>query len=380
MVGVDLPLSTWKKIFASLGLSAEISSGDIERRLQKISYSELKFMRIRIKEKTVKNYKKDEPMAKKSKFLNDLDFLTKGANAREAGSSSASGSGSIQTLPLAKIQLDPEQPRKSMSENSLQELANSITRHGVLEPVLVRPDHDGWILICGERRVRAAGLAGLEQIPAVVREMEISEVRLVQLIENIQREDLPPLAIARAISDLLLTYDMTQDACARALGKSQTYVSRHIGLLQSDELTIRALESGVIRDPEAVTLLNRMNPEAKKEILDLALETNTPVSVRTVREVIERSESPVQREIGGGSRTYPVTGPETPLARSEDEPPYGREIPIEDARNVQTQNSESDPVIAVRLSLSMWKKLLARLGVKLTADPLEIQRQLEGLE
>ena len=319
-------------------------------------------------------------MAKKSKFLNDLDFLTKGTHREETGSSSTSGSGGIQTLPLAKIRLDPEQPRKSMSENSLQELANSITRHGVLEPVLVRPDHDGWILVCGERRVRAAGLAGLEQISAVVREMEISEVRLVQLIENIQREDLPPLAIARAISDLLLTYNMTQDACARALGKSQTYVSRHIGLLQSDELTMKALESGVIRDPEAVTLLNRMNQESKKEILDQALETNTPITVRTVREVLERSESPVQREIGGENRTYLVTKTETPSVHSEDEPPYGQEIPIEDTRNVQTRKPENDPVIAVRLSLSVWKKLLDRLGATPTADPSEIQRQLESLD
>ena len=319
-------------------------------------------------------------MAKKSKFLNDLDFLTKGTNAEKAGSSPTSGSGGIQTLPLDKIRLDPEQPRKSMSENSLQELANSITRHGVLEPVLVRPEGDGWILVCGERRVRAAGLAGMEEIPAVVREMDISEVRLVQLIENIQREDLPPLAIARAISDLLITYDMTQDACARALGKSQTYVSRHIGLLQSDELTMRALESGVIRDPEAVTLLNRMNQESKKEILDQALETNTPVTVRTVREVLERSESPVQREIGGGTRTYPVTKTEPPAVRSEDEPPYGREIPIENTRNVQSQRAENDPVIAVRLSLSIWKKLLDRLGANPTGDPSEIQRQLEMLD
>ena len=318
-------------------------------------------------------------MAKKSKFLNDLDFLTKGTNAGEAGISPASGG--IQTLPLAKIRLDPEQPRKSMSENSLQELANSITRHGVLEPVLVRPEKDAWILICGERRVRAAGLAGLDRIPAVVREMEISEVRLVQLIENIQREDLPPLAIARAISDLLKTFGMTQEACARALGKSQTYVSRHIGLLQSDELTMRALESGAIRDPEAVTLLNRMSQEKKKEILDRAIETNTPVSVRTVREELERSEAPVQREIEGGSRTYPTTGMETPKARSEDEPPYGREIPIEDAKHVPARKSgDADPVVAVRLSLSLWKKLLERLGLAPETDPEEIQHKLESLD
>lgn len=320
-------------------------------------------------------------MAKKSKFLNDLDFLTKGTNTGESGSPSASGPGGVQTLPLDKIRFDPDQPRKSMSENTLRELADSIARHGVLEPVLVRPDHDGWILVCGERRVRAAGLAGLEQIPAVVREMEISEVRLIQLIENIQREDLPPLAIARAISDLLLTYDMTQEACARALGKSQTYVSRHIGLLQSDELTMRALESGVIRDPEAVTLLNRMTPDSKKEVLDRALETNTPVSVRTVREELERSEAPVQKEIGGFPRTSPVTKKEVPAVRSEDEPPYGREIPIEETKNVPTRKfGDSDPVVAVRLSLSAWKKLLDRLGLDPGAGPEDIQERLESLD
>ncbi|MHB8369754.1 MAG: ParB/RepB/Spo0J family partition protein [Leptospirales bacterium] len=317
-------------------------------------------------------------MAKKSKFLNDLDFLTKGTNAGATGGTPASGS--VQTLPLDKIRVDPDQPRKSMSENTLQELADSIARHGVLEPVLVRPEGDGWILVCGERRVRAAGLAGLQQIPAVIRNLEISEVRLIQLIENIQREDLPPLAIARAISDLLKTFQMTQDACAKALGKSQTYVSRHLGLLQSDELTMRALESGAIRDPEAVALLNRMPPEAKKDILDRAIETKTPVSVRTVREELERSEAPVQREVEGGSRTYPVSESETPRVHSEDSPPYGREIPIEDTRNVQSRKPENNPVIAVRLSLAVWKKVLEHLGLAPETDPEEIQLRLESLD
>ena len=319
-------------------------------------------------------------MAKKSKFLNDLDFLTKGTNAGEEGSSTVPGPGDIQTLPLDKIRFDPEQPRKSMSENSLRELADSIIRHGVLEPVLVRPEGDSWILVCGERRVRAAGLAGLDHIPALVRDLKISEVHLVQLIENIQREDLPPIAIARAISDLLKTYDMTQETCARALGKSQTYVSRHIGLLQSDELTMRALESGMVRDPEAVSLLNRMNPETKKEILDRAIETNTPVSVRTVREELERSEAPVQREIERPGRPYSTTETGTTAARSEDEPPYGREIPIEETKNVQSRKPDNNPVLAVRLSLVLWKKVLARLGLDPETDPEDIQHRLESLD
>ena len=322
-------------------------------------------------------------MAKKSKFLNDLDFLTKGTNAGETGES-ASGVDSVQTLPLDRIRFDPDQPRKSMSESSLRELADSIARHGVLEPVLVRPEgteENAWILVCGERRVRAAGLAGLDRIPAVVRDLEISEVRLVQLIENIQREDLPPLAIARAISDLLKTYNMTQETCARALGKSQTYVSRHLALLQSDELTMRALESGVIRDPEAVTLLNRMNPEAKKEILDRAIETKTPVSVRTVREELERSEAPVQRELERPGRPYPTTKTEIPTVQSEEEPPYGHEIPIEETRNVQAMRPEEtiDPLVTVRLSLSVWKNLLLRLGINPANGPEEIQEQLKHL-
>nr|EES53877.1 MAG: ParB-like partition protein [Leptospirillum ferrodiazotrophum] len=318
-------------------------------------------------------------MAKKSKFLNDLDFLTKGTNAGATGGAPASGS--VQTLPLDRIRFDPDQPRKSMSENTLQELADSISRHGVLEPVLVRPEGDDWILVCGERRVRAAGLAGLEQIPAVVREMDIPEVRLVQLIENIQREDLPPLAIARALSDLLKTYGMTQEACARALGKSQTYVSRHLALLQSDDLTMRALESGAIRDPEAVTLLNRMPPEAKKEILDRAIETKTPVSVRTVREELERSEAPVQRDVPRSGEFTPARLPEAPVARSEELPPYGQEIPIESAKHVPARKAgDADPVVAVRLSLSVWRKLLDRLGLDPDAGPEEIQERLESVE
>ena len=84
--------------------------------------------------------------------------------------------------------------------------------------------------------------------------------------------------------------------------------------------------------------------------------------------------------IGGGNRTYPVMKTETPLARSEDEPPYGRELPIENTQNVPSLRLPGDPVIAVRLSLSVWKKLLDRLGFNPDADPAEIQRQLESLD
>ena len=318
-------------------------------------------------------------MAKKSKFLNDLDFLSKDRKEVEKGGTLSPGS--VQSLPLDRIRFDPGQPRKSMAEGSLRELADSIARHGVLEPILVRPEGEAWILVCGERRVRAAHLAGLAEIPAVVRDLSLTEVRLVQLIENIQREDLPPLAIARAIDDIMKTWDMTQEACAKALGKSQTYVSRHLALLQADTLTTRAMEAGLVRDPEAVTLLNRMDPEAKKELLSRALDANTLVSVRTVREELERIEAPVQKEIEKPGRPIPKAMTETPTVRSEEAPPYGSEIPIEETKTVKSVPTpgDSDPVVAVRLSLSVWKKVLERLGLDPEASPEDVQALLERI-
>ena len=125
------------------------------------------------------------------------------------------------TLPLADITPNAEQPRKNFNEESLRELAESIRRQGILQPLLVRPLGDGYQLVAGERRWRAAKLAGLGKVPVIIRVMDDKDVMAAALIENLQREDLNPVEEARALAKLQETLDLTQDALASRLGKSR---------------------------------------------------------------------------------------------------------------------------------------------------------------
>nr|EDZ39046.1 MAG: ParB-like partition protein [Leptospirillum sp. Group II '5-way CG'] len=313
-------------------------------------------------------------MARKSKFLEDLDFITK-----KPGTGSSESA--LSEIPIDRIRFDPDQPRKSLPQGSLQELADSIARHGMLEPVLVRPAQEGaWLLICGERRVRAAQLAGLASVPALVRNLEEPDIRLIQLIENVQREDLPPLEIARAIDEIVKRYGLTQETCAKALGKSRSYVSRHLSLLMSDETTMKALETGMIRDPEAVTLMNRMESGVRQEFLDRALSTNTPITVRAVREELERTESPGRREFSG---SFGAAEPTLPYPVEESRPPSSApELSIDETREVGKSRppEAKDPVVMIDLPLGVWKKLLGRLGIDPETPVDEIKRRLMGVQ
>lgn len=135
-----------------------------------------------------------------------------------------------ETIDVTKIKPNPRQPRRRFDEEGLQELADSIGAHGVLNPVLVRPAGDGYELVHGERRWRAARLAGLAQIPAEVRDLSDEEVFEIALAENLQREDLTPVEEAEAFAHYL-SDGMTQTALAQKIAKSQSYVAQKLRLL-----------------------------------------------------------------------------------------------------------------------------------------------------
>lgn len=132
---------------------------------------------------------------------------------------------------LGRIQLNPYQPRKTFDEDELKQLEESIRTHGVLTPVLVRPVGDRFQLIAGERRLRAAQRAGLDEIPVHVREMDEQQVVEAALVENIQRSDLNPIEKAQGFRDYLEKFQMTQDHLATRLGLDRTTISNLLGLL-----------------------------------------------------------------------------------------------------------------------------------------------------
>lgn len=165
--------------------------------------------------------------------------------------------GGILTLPVREIEPDPAQPRKSFDEAALAELAQSIAENGLLQPVAVRPKKagPGYILIAGERRWRAARMAGLDEIPALVRDVTDEQAAALALIENLQREDLDPIEVAEGCRRLIETYGLTQETAARRLGKSRSAIANSLRLLALPAPVQEQLRAGTLSTGHAKALL-----------------------------------------------------------------------------------------------------------------------------
>jgi ParB family transcriptional regulator, chromosome partitioning protein len=203
-----------------------------------------------------------------------LSSLIPGA-AEEAG---------LLEVPVSAIQPNPRQPRVDFPEESLAALARSIREVGVLQPVVVRRRDSGYELVAGERRVRAAKLAGLATIPAIVREGDDTESLREALIENIHREDLAPLELASAFQELLEELGVTQETVAERLGYSRAHIANTIRLLSLPADVQRLLAEGRIQAGHARALLGLPDDEAKSALaLRVAAEG---LSVRQVEDLV----------------------------------------------------------------------------------------------
>ncbi|HEY8641837.1 MAG TPA: ParB/RepB/Spo0J family partition protein [Candidatus Dormibacteraeota bacterium] len=182
------------------------------------------------------------------------------------------GGGSSRLLALDQIRPSPEQMRRHFPADSLRELADSIREHGILQPVLVRPLADGYELIAGERRWRAARQAGLERIPAVVREEAADdESLLLGLVENLQREDLDPIEEARGIQRLIDQFGLTQEEAATRLGRGRVSVNQALVLLRACPAVASATASGAISAAHARSLIGLPTPEDQERGLRVVL-------------------------------------------------------------------------------------------------------------
>ncbi|MBQ7568115.1 ParB/RepB/Spo0J family partition protein [bacterium] len=162
----------------------------------------------------------------------------------------------VVSLKLEEILQNPLQPRRRFDEGKLQELADSIKAHGVVQPVIVKRVAEGYRLIVGERRCRASKMAGLAEIPAIVRDFADQEMLEIALIENLQREDLNPIEEAQAYQYLLREHEMTHDQLAERLGCSRSAVSNALRLLTLSDEMRKDLEDGVITPGHARALLS----------------------------------------------------------------------------------------------------------------------------
>jgi ParB family transcriptional regulator, chromosome partitioning protein len=194
------------------------------------------------------------------------------------------------------IQTNPFQPRKEFSNEKLSELAESIKIHGIIQPLLVREYGDKYQLIAGERRLRAAKLVGLTEVPVVVREMTDQAMMEVALVENLQREDLNPIEEADAYQRLINEFQLTQDDIAKKVGKSRPAIANTLRLLNLPSEIQTDLAQGTLTMGHARTLLSLKTPEEQKRIwTQIQIQG---LSVRETEEFIRQlnTSPPVSRE------------------------------------------------------------------------------------
>lgn len=209
------------------------------------------------------------------------------------------GSSAINEIEIGKIDPNPEQPRRTFDEESLQELASSIRELGIVQPLSLRMNPDGrYQIIAGERRWRAAGLAGLTTVPAYIRTASDSEVTEMALIENIQREDLNAIEVALAFRKLIENYKLTQERLSERLGKKRATIANHLRLLKLPAEIQLGLRDGKLDMGHARGLLSVANPKQQLKLYNLILKEGLSVRrveemAREINEALESGESPV---------------------------------------------------------------------------------------
>lgn len=169
-------------------------------------------------------------------------------------------------IPLENIKTNPYQPRTTIDQTRLEELADSIKQHGVIQAIVVSPADDGYVLVAGERRFRAAQMAGLKTIPVIIKEVEKNELLELALIENLQREDLNPVEEALAYQRLIKEFGLTQEELANRLGRSRAAIANTIRLLSLPASVLEALVQGQITAGQARPLL-RISERTQQEAL-----------------------------------------------------------------------------------------------------------------
>lgn len=185
-------------------------------------------------------------------------------------------------LKLSEIEPNLNQPRKDFDEEALSALADSISKHGLLQPIVVRPKIDGsYEIVAGERRWRASRMAGLVSVPVIIKEMDEQTASEIALVENLQREDLNPYEEALGYHSLMEAFGMTQEKVAERVGKSRTAVTNALRLLKLDDYILAALRAGDITAGHARALLSAKTAEQQKEMFRMAKEG---ASVRALEE------------------------------------------------------------------------------------------------
>ena len=202
----------------------------------------------------------------------------------------------IETLPLREVEPDPGQPRKTFDDETLAELSASIAEHGLLQPIAVRPKPSGgYLIVAGERRWRASRMAGLTEVPVIVRDVTDEQAMELALVENLQREDLDPVEEAAGIRELMTRCDLTQEQAARKLGKSRSALANSLRLLSLPETVLELLKGGFITIGHAKVILGLPTPELQEEAAQMIADNQ--LNVRQAEALCKKLAKPAKEPV-----------------------------------------------------------------------------------
>ena len=246
-------------------------------------------------------------MSKKKALGQGLDALLGGGIDLDSHDDAGTADSGVLSLPVDRLVPNPDQPRGRFDEDALSELAESIKQQGVIQPILAEPRADGeYVIIAGERRWRASRVAGLEEVPVIVREFTLEQKLEIALVENVQREDLTPMEEARAYHHLMEALNLSQQDVADKVGKKRSTVANSLRLLKLPDTMKDAVEDGSLTAGHARALLSVTNP-ADQELLFSKI-VDRSLSVREA----ESLATEMNRGHKGSGKAKTGTGPLKP--------------------------------------------------------------------
>lgn len=201
----------------------------------------------------------------------------------------------IVSIKIDHIRANEDNPRKTFDQETIDSLGESIKLYGILQPLVLHKKEDHYEIVAGERRYRAAKSIGLEEVPALIKEVNQKDKDMISMVENIQREDLNPYEEAQAYDNIMKDYKMTQAELAELLGKSRTYIANMVRLLALDDFTITQLEEGNITSSQARALLGIKDVYTRKQYLDKLI--NKEITVNEIERRTSRKRNPKTKDI-----------------------------------------------------------------------------------
>lgn len=197
-------------------------------------------------------------------------------------------------IKIHEIMPNANQPRKTFNEEKIQELSDSITEHGIIQPIVVRKKKNGYEIVAGERRWRAAMKAGLAEIPCLLKELTDEQNMLIAIIENMQREDLNPIEEAEGLHQMVTTFGMTQEQISKSVGKSRPYITNALRLLKLPEYIQVKMAEGIITAGHGRTLITVEDEDLRRQLFDKIVAEG--LSVRETEKLVAELGKPAKKK------------------------------------------------------------------------------------